>query len=677
MKIVLGPLARKVLIPLAVFSVSLVTLAATLEVGLRVVAHAFSQRLFATLREDSGADVNILCLGDSYTVGGRGSFEDSYPKQLERKLNAAGGPTYKVFNGGVCESNSTQVYRRLEKILRLRRVDAVILEVGSANRFNLVGYNLYKDRRERPWEELKVLKMARILHVNIKGLLLRYRAADDVLAGDPSVDEPSSFEGSSDGSLQADMRRVKELGRARELGESEAMLRRSLRRHPDNPELLRMLAELFRSRGRFDEAEVLGKKLIRLQPGRHAHYLLLASVYQARYQYTLSEVKFLPGDELLPIQRHPYAVMSHVEDDAGRAKAEIERLLRKALEVAPDEVDPRFELASFYLGTSRLAEAEALLQDTLARKATGPDASRVYLLLADVYADMKEPEKEGKALEKVRDTAYVAELRLARLEERAGRVANAEKILTRLVQKNPTVWSYYLELANFYNGQKNTPLARQTMVRAIMNCKRSERAVPANLMFPDDEQPPERPDAATRRAMELVRLKPRDFHRYYVLIKAFELQNKYTAHDILDLLRDVLKQDPSLAKNVTYMQYISYFEDRDAWEADLYRWLAHDLDRIAALCKKHGIGLILQDYPYPYHAVNRTLKEAAARNKLLFVENQKMFDSLVAEASWDRYFMDDDHCTAEGHGVMVENVYKALRESGLVPAGGAGGAERS
>src|SRR5207245_1686418 len=72
----------------------------------------------------------IVALGDSCTFG-EGTFEGTYPAQLELRLNSAGGPLrHQVINAGIEGLNSELALRRLEsKVIKLRP-DIVTVYIG-------------------------------------------------------------------------------------------------------------------------------------------------------------------------------------------------------------------------------------------------------------------------------------------------------------------------------------------------------------------------------------------------------------------------------------------------------------------------------------------------------------------------------------------------------------------
>ncbi|EKD39989.1 MAG: Lipolytic protein G-D-S-L family [uncultured bacterium] len=71
----------------------------------------------------------IVAVGDSLTAGQGLAEEESYPAQLEKKLQAD-GYNYKVVNAGVSAETSSGTLSRLEWILTMAP-DIVILETGA------------------------------------------------------------------------------------------------------------------------------------------------------------------------------------------------------------------------------------------------------------------------------------------------------------------------------------------------------------------------------------------------------------------------------------------------------------------------------------------------------------------------------------------------------------------
>jgi tetratricopeptide (TPR) repeat protein len=112
----------------------------------------------------------ILCVGDSYTFGGFGSFEDTYPQQLQQIVNNSRrslDTSFRVINGGVCEYNSRQVLARLPSLVSLYHPQMLVVLVGSANRYNLALFDMSGNSVMAAIRSLRIYKMAYILYLNL------------------------------------------------------------------------------------------------------------------------------------------------------------------------------------------------------------------------------------------------------------------------------------------------------------------------------------------------------------------------------------------------------------------------------------------------------------------------------------------------------------------------------
>ena len=148
-----------------------------LEMILRIMGYIYlstratSDGIFSRFKKEKGSHV-ILCLGDSFTFGGDLNAKDAYPGQLQRILNANyPDKSIKVINAGYCEINSAQLLQRLPKNIRYYNPDAVILLVGSSNRFNFIGFNKEKtiySKLKNTIYNLRVYKMLKIVILNSK-----------------------------------------------------------------------------------------------------------------------------------------------------------------------------------------------------------------------------------------------------------------------------------------------------------------------------------------------------------------------------------------------------------------------------------------------------------------------------------------------------------------------------
>jgi len=95
-----------------------------LELSLRLAGYVYLNRIyreqFLDLCHPTPEDITIVCLGESSTAGLWVSYENSYPKQLERKLKAYyRGHSIKIVVPPHLGQNTSQIANRMEDYLRL------------------------------------------------------------------------------------------------------------------------------------------------------------------------------------------------------------------------------------------------------------------------------------------------------------------------------------------------------------------------------------------------------------------------------------------------------------------------------------------------------------------------------------------------------------------------------
>ncbi|MDP7420425.1 MAG: hypothetical protein QGH40_01040, partial [bacterium] len=174
-------------------------------------------------------------------------------------------------------------------------------------------------------------------------------------------------------------------------------------------------------------------------------------------------------------------------------------------------------------------------------------------------------------------------------------------------------------------------------------------------------------DEAVKFLCKTIELDPYDHDNYYLLIKSYELQNKYKADELMSLMQDMAEKNPGLMDNALFARYVHYLRDKKKWETQLDAWLEEDLEASAAICRDQDVPLLIQNYPYPHTAANKALKSLADRHSLPFLEQCAEFEKLTNDANWSTYFLDDDHCTPAGHEVMARNVYRFLESKKVLP----------
>ena len=159
------------------------------------------------------------------------------------------------------------------------------------------------------------------------------------------------------------------------------------------------------------------------------------------------------------------------------------------------------------------------------------------------------------------------------------------------------------------------------------------------------------------------------YPHYWALADQFPLQSKYDANDIIDFLNKIIEKHPPLKEDAFFLKYYNYFENQRHWENKIAQWLNDDLEKIVKICKHKNIRLIIQNYPFSFHAANSALQHIAVQHSLPFVDNTRVFDAVVNSINKKAYFLDDYHCTRKGHLIMAENVYDVLRTEGYIRKG--------
>jgi tetratricopeptide (TPR) repeat protein len=158
---------KSLFIKLSIFVVSLLLLLTLLELSLRLLGKKWQQGRPDYMSEETIAkhDKIVACFGDSYTVGGLGTKDLSYPGILN-KMTASDKTA--VLNLGICESNSSQVLEAIENYTAANNPEAIVLLVGAANK-----YNFYGMKRINFYQKLRIYKMYQIMKLSVENRFLK------------------------------------------------------------------------------------------------------------------------------------------------------------------------------------------------------------------------------------------------------------------------------------------------------------------------------------------------------------------------------------------------------------------------------------------------------------------------------------------------------------------------
>ncbi|MFC1889464.1 GDSL-type esterase/lipase family protein [Thermodesulfobacteriota bacterium] len=256
-----APLGVKLLIA----TISLLLFFALLEVGMRITGyyiHTLADLSKGTEEDESAAEnavpveggpegTRILCVGDSFTYGGRVERDETYPAQLrERLTETCPGNRFDVINRGICGTNTMKLLHYLPGWLEEFHPHVVILLDGAANRFNPWDHSLYAradalSSLKSRFFDLRVVKLFRILWLNgvarFYGWVITY---PDFL--------PRSRSRSSEAFEEDPFHRT---------------------------------AEAYMERFRFDKAIETSLKAIRANPFDHLNYYRISKIYNLQSHY--------------------------------------------------------------------------------------------------------------------------------------------------------------------------------------------------------------------------------------------------------------------------------------------------------------------------------------------------------------------------------------------------------
>lgn len=521
---------------------SLLLILVLVEIGLRLAGYFYLHRLRLSGEQEigMGASHTILAVGDSYTVGGNGKWENNYPSQLQKILSDNYPQKYAVINGGVCEANSTQIYYQLMRLIKAYKVDSVVLLVGSANRFNPAGYS-------RHWQgdllsQLRLFKVFKILMINLQGKKVQEQLR---------AYQEARIKGNTDYAYNqaGDFRDRVELDCDEEMA---AQYRAEIKANPEQVETYYRLAECYKEQNRFLEEEALYREMITRNRGSEAVYRNLGENYQKQSKYHKAEALF-----------------------------------QKMIDRYPDRVWPYISLANHYVVQGEYREADVLFSQALKLDS---DREFVYSAMADYYG-------------------------------RVGKYDQAEAMYRRSLELKSDE-NTFIELA-------------------WINLKLGKF------------------DEAMKIILQAIKLYPTEFANQYFLLRIYEMQSVYDAAALLRFFSDIQAENPALRDSEEFQGYVYFLKNRQKIEDKIDDWLRDDLNKIVQLCRANNIRLIIQNYPFPYHAANRVLKEVAFKESVPFVDNYSVFEN-IPEEERETYFSDFDHNTKEGHRIIAENVYRLL-----------------
>lgn len=328
-----------------------------LECGLRLGGYIYLHKLISEGRKNSinNTPNTILTIGDSYTVGGNGKWEDNYPSQLQKLLSKNHPQQYTVINGGICEANSAQTLSYLSNLIKNYSIDTVILLVGSANRFNPIGYQ--QNKIEGILSHLRLYKIVKIFVVNLRAKLFSKEAKKNArkqlkAKHDYAYNKTGDFTEKtifcdSDSAKEYQQEIIREpthtdayyqlIDCYNEQGkyeEAESLYNTILAKGLDTEYASMKLGENYQKQGKHIEAEALYQKLIANQPSLVWAYARLTDSYVMRDKFEEAEQLFKRALEFNTSRDIIYDSMANFYDKRGQY-TDAALCYKKSLELNP------------------------------------------------------------------------------------------------------------------------------------------------------------------------------------------------------------------------------------------------------------------------------------------------------------------------------------------------------
>jgi tetratricopeptide (TPR) repeat protein len=338
----------------------------------------------------------ILCLGESTTaMGGK----DSYPRQLEKILNGRSrGRKFSVINKGSIGVNSSFILTHLEDNLNEYNPDMVIVMTGTNDRY-IKYYEGIKDTNSLLFKELRVYRLIKIIWVQFRNRIHKSKETYDNqinnVCADDSIFKKQIIEIDRNNKdkyyveidrddLNADSLDNKayvSFGGPAYYPQSEWRLKEGLKLYPRNEKIYLELGHLYISKGEYNQAANLFKKVISINPANDKAYVGLGSLYKMEGNYVQAEALFEKAIRLNHSNDVAYTSLGWIcrdNDDYNSAK----ELFKKAI-----KLNPRNDSAYVGLGWCYRYGDDPLLSEQSFKKAIelNPKNQRAYVELGWVY----------------------------------------------------------------------------------------------------------------------------------------------------------------------------------------------------------------------------------------------------------------------------------------------------
>jgi tetratricopeptide (TPR) repeat protein len=337
------------------FLTGFITIVILLEAGLRIVGVLYPKRHVSEnkiSRIPHNEDYVILCIGDSFTFGMGAAYDDSYPKQLEKMLNADNfKKKFRVFNAGVVASNSSQASKKLREELEQYSPNLVIALVGVKDE-NLEDSNYWL------FAEKKEMGIKKYYYKKVNYFLTKFRTYRllKLLTSDLKRRATAYKAGYCDTTEKELANKDTEKNKSRKSLSIE---------HNKEKEYIN-LGFAYLDQRRDELAMRQAKNALELNPNNASGHLILGTVYRRKQIYDLAKSEIAKAIEINPKNSWAYSELGYIYFDESRIDPSVKEknitlaieLLNKAIDLNPKEAMPYLTLGHIYffqLGRADLA----------------------------------------------------------------------------------------------------------------------------------------------------------------------------------------------------------------------------------------------------------------------------------------------------------------------------------
>ncbi len=632
----------------------------------------------------------ILCLGESTTAGGWGS----YPDRLETVLNKAMGDSrVKVINKGVAGSTTYDILLRLEKYLDEYQPDLVLTMIG-VNDKPFTKAPAAVPAAVRLIRGLRIFKLAGLLKEHFDDYLtdLSIRRLGRAAAADPGISTVAAGRNTEQRKLfplnpqkASDYLALGEWYFSQDRWEEAFwMFRTAADRDPLMTGAWDGLGCCHQEKGEWEEARGCFERADVLERSPSETWIRQGNLFRHLNEPDEAEKCFRRA-----VQAHGNNPRAY--HDWGTAclqngsYEQADKLLRKALSLSPG--DPEI-YRSLGLLHRRWGKHQSASEYFRAGQDLSPTRYSFYHDRLKTYWEAGESEfaeemlaSEGDLLEQAiryepGNLHYYQ--RLAQLHRSSGNIRKAEEIAGRAadfyltaIASNPEGWWLHAELAQHYRGSGDLEAAEKSYRTAL---SLEPGAWWLFLELAELFQSSDRGSEADEILQEAIRKSPGDNWTIYARRAViWSARGEYEqAGKIYREAMRVFPDDPRVYTAAALMY-------QQAGEAERARELFQKADqantrfagpatpsnyrKIQKIIEDRGIQMVCVQYPMLDIASLREI--CPARGGIIFVDNGAVFREAVTAEGYAEYFQDNfagyfGHCTPKGNQLLAENISRTL-----------------